>query len=79
MATPERRERTSGDGRQRGLARGDPDRQTLPGMGEIWFITGTDTGVGKTVFTVLLTRYLRSTGVSVRAVKPLCSGGREDA
>ena len=48
-------------------------------MGEIWFITGTDTGVGKTVFTVLLTRYLRSTGVSVRAVKPLCSGGRADA
>ena len=48
-------------------------------MGDIWFITGTDTGVGKTVFTVLLTRYLRSIGVFVRAVKPLCSGGREDA
>jgi dethiobiotin synthetase len=48
-------------------------------MGEIWFITGTDTGVGKTVFTVCLTRHLRSLGVAVRAVKPLCSGGREDA
>ncbi len=48
-------------------------------MGEIWFITGTNTGVGKTVFTVLLTRHLRSIGIAVRAVKPLCSGGREDA
>lgn len=43
------------------------------------FITGTDTGVGKTVATVLLTRQLRSRGVRVRAVKPFCSGGRDDA
>jgi dethiobiotin synthetase len=43
------------------------------------FITGTDTGVGKTVLTVLLTRHLREKGVRVRAVKPFCSGGREDA
>ncbi len=45
----------------------------------IWFITGTDTDVGKTVFTAALTRYLRHRGVAVRAVKPVCSGGREDA
>ena len=45
----------------------------------IWFITGTDTGVGKTVLTTLLTRHLLTQGVRVRAVKPFCSGGREDA
>lgn len=43
------------------------------------FITGTDTGVGKTVLTVLLTRHLRRRAVPVRAFKPLCSGGRDDA
>lgn len=48
-------------------------------MPAIWFITGTDTGVGKTVFTAALTRHLRQFGVAVRAVKPACSGGREDA
>ena len=31
----------------------------------IFFITGTDTGVGKTVLTVLLARYLRERGVNV--------------
>lgn len=48
-------------------------------MTRIFFITGTDTGVGKTVLTVLLTRHLRLQGTPVRAVKPFCSGGREDA
>jgi dethiobiotin synthetase len=43
------------------------------------FITGTDTGVGKTVFAVLLTRTLREHGLRVAALKPICSGGREDA
>ena len=43
------------------------------------FITGTDTGVGKTVFAVLLTQQLRARGVRVAALKPLCSGGRGDA
>lgn len=42
-------------------------------------ITGTDTGVGKTVLTALLTRHLRVSGVHAAALKPLCSGGREDA
>src|SRR5215469_13422575 len=44
-----------------------------------FFITGTDTGVGKTVFTVLLLKFLREEGVNAAALKPVCSGGREDA
>ena len=43
------------------------------------FITGTDTGVGKTVLTALLARYLRGRGVHAAALKPVCSGGRDDA
>jgi dethiobiotin synthase len=42
-------------------------------------ITGTDTGVGKTFLTVLLTAHLRALGVRVAALKPICSGGRDDA
>ncbi len=48
-------------------------------MASIYFITGTDTGVGKTVLTTLLVRHLRERGVRALAVKPFCSGGREDA
>jgi dethiobiotin synthetase len=44
-----------------------------------FFITGTDTGVGKTVLTALLARYLHERGVRVAALKPICSGGRGDA
>jgi len=43
------------------------------------FVTGTDTSVGKTVLTALLTRFLRERGVNVAALKPICSGGRADA
>ena len=39
---------------------------------------GTDTGVGKTVFSGLFARYLMDAGVGVRAVKPFCSGGKAD-
>jgi dethiobiotin synthetase len=46
---------------------------------QILFITGTDTGVGKTVFAALATVYLRQNGRRVAALKPLCSGGRDDA
>lgn len=46
---------------------------------QIIFITGTDTGVGKTVFAALATAYLRQRGFRVAALKPLCSGGRGDA
>jgi len=43
------------------------------------FITGTDTGAGKTVLTALLVRFLRERGVNAVALKPICSGGRDDA
>jgi len=43
------------------------------------FVTGTDTGVGKTVFTTMLTRHLHDRGVNVGALKPICSGDRDDA
>lgn len=43
------------------------------------FITGTDTGVGKTVFAAELTHTLRTLGTSAVALKPICSGGRNDA
>jgi dethiobiotin synthetase len=46
---------------------------------QIFFITGTDTGVGKTVFASLLTRHLREQGLRVAALKPVCSGRRDDA
>ena len=46
--------------------------------GRIIFITGTDTGVGKTIFTGLLVRHLREEGVHALAMKPFCSGGRAD-
>lgn len=43
------------------------------------FVTGTDTGVGKTTLTCLLLCYLIHSGARVAAVKPLGSGGRGDA
>lgn len=43
------------------------------------FVTGTNTSVGKTVISSLLTRHLLAAGVRVRAVKPVCAGGRDDA
>ncbi|HTY88790.1 MAG TPA: dethiobiotin synthase [Candidatus Acidoferrum sp.] len=48
-------------------------------MQPVFFITGTDTGVGKTVLGALLTQYLRRRGIKVAALKPVCSGGRADA
>jgi dethiobiotin synthetase len=45
----------------------------------IVFITGTDTGVGKTVLTALLLSHLRQAGARALAIKPFCSGGRGDA
>ncbi|MEN9575677.1 MAG: hypothetical protein RL514_3532 [Verrucomicrobiota bacterium] len=49
------------------------------GQRRVVVVTGTDTGVGKTVLTACLTRRLRTAGVNAVALKPLCSGGREDA
>jgi dethiobiotin synthetase len=45
---------------------------------KIIFITGTDTGVGKTLLTALLLHHLRQAGVHALAMKPFCSGGRAD-
>jgi dethiobiotin synthetase len=43
------------------------------------FITGTDTGVGKTYVTRLLIRNLREAGVDAVGYKPVCCGDRDDA
>ena len=39
-----------------------------------WFITGTDTGVGKTFVTVGLLRYLNERGLQAAGMKPVASG-----
>ncbi|HEY1663488.1 MAG TPA: dethiobiotin synthase [Verrucomicrobiae bacterium] len=52
---------------------------SYPGLKQIYFITGTDTGAGKTVLGCLLVSFLREQGVNAAALKPVCSGGREDA
>ena len=44
----------------------------------IIFITGTDTGVGKTLLTGLLLHHLRQTGCHALAMKPFCSGSCAD-
>lgn len=43
-----------------------------------FFVTGTDTGVGKTYVTALLTRALRRAGFDTVALKPICCGPRDD-
>ena len=43
------------------------------------FITGTDTGVGKTILAALLTQFLCERGINAVALKPVCSDGRADA
>ncbi len=43
------------------------------------FVTGTDTGVGKTSFTVWLLQRLRERGVRCAGYKPICCGDRDDA
>ncbi|MBL69424.1 MAG: dethiobiotin synthase [Verrucomicrobiales bacterium] len=48
-------------------------------MSRVVFVTGTDTGAGKTVLTGLLLAHLRRRGVRALAMKPVESGGRADA
>ena len=48
-------------------------------MGKITFVTGTDTGVGKTLLTACLLHHLRRKGINALAMKPFCSGSRSDA
>lgn len=43
------------------------------------FVTGTDTGVGKTFTITQLLRLLRATGKSCAGFKPICCGDRRDA
>ena len=45
----------------------------------ILFVTGTDTDVGKSVVAVALVRRLVERGADVAALKPFCSGARDDA
>jgi len=54
-----------------------PNRLKIHGCTVI-FISGTGTGVGKTLLTGLLLRHLRSTGRRALAIKPFCSGGAGD-
>ena len=42
------------------------------------FVTGTDTGVGKTFITTALIKSARSYGIDCVGMKPICSGGNED-
>jgi dethiobiotin synthetase len=46
---------------------------------KILFVTGTDTGAGKTVLTAMLLAFLRRGGGGALAMKPFCSGSRGDA
>jgi dethiobiotin synthetase len=48
-------------------------------LNKILFVTGTDTGAGKTVLTALLLAFLRQGGANALAMKPFCSGSRHDA
>ena len=43
------------------------------------FITGTDTGVGKTHIAVQLLRLLHASGTRCAGMKPICCGDRRDA
>lgn len=44
-----------------------------------YFITGTDTGIGKSVITAGICRILRSKGYDIGVMKPVSTGGRDDA
>ena len=44
-----------------------------------FFVTGTDTGVGKTFFCSRFVRALRSAGRNAVGMKPFCCGDRDDA
>ena len=48
-------------------------------MSRLMFVTGTNTGAGKTILTALLLSHLRSKNIRALAVKPIETGGRRDA
>ncbi len=43
-------------------------------MGKVYFVTGTDTGVGKTYITYWLSTFLKDRGLKVRCFKPIETG-----
>ena len=48
-------------------------------IAKVVFVTGTDTGAGKTILTALLLAHLRAQGFNALAAKPFTTGGRGDA
>jgi dethiobiotin synthetase len=47
--------------------------------GPILYVTGVNTGVGKTTLATLLLEHARDQGIRVAAMKPFCTGERDDA
>jgi dethiobiotin synthetase len=47
-------------------------------VGQILFVTGTDTDAGKTLLAASLLHHLRARGVAALGMKPFCSGGTAD-
>ncbi|HEY6515832.1 MAG TPA: dethiobiotin synthase [Steroidobacteraceae bacterium] len=52
---------------------------TAAPLAQGWFITGTDTGVGKTLVAAALTRALAARGLRVAVMKPVASGSEPTA
>lgn len=48
-------------------------------MSKGWFVTGTDTRIGKTLVSCMITQALVRRGYNVGVMKPVSAGGREDA
>jgi len=68
-------------GRYRGHCGGHASFSSLRGHASLssFFITGTDTGVGKTYITARLCNMFRQAGFDVGVMKPISTGGRADA
>ncbi|MBI3848910.1 MAG: dethiobiotin synthase [Verrucomicrobia bacterium] len=56
----------------------EPPRKRFHGSSKIIFVTGTDTGAGKTLLAGLLLHHCRHSGCHALGMKPFCSGGRDD-
>ena len=67
-----RARRSSRPARFAGAARHDPNENTPRKQG--FFITGTDTGVGKTLVAVALTRAFVARGLRTAVMKPVAAG-----
>lgn len=60
-------------------ARLDPPARAYQPPGMSFFVTGTDTGVGKTYVTRLILETLRREGIDAVGYKPVACGDRDDA